>query len=167
LPPSVHWSPEEIEKRERKIEKRQRQLASLSNPQQATNTNNSRGRAANTANKTADSYDNTRALDAIHALYPTDGMGMKIINTLRAQYGKQVIDKALQSYTFGQFKTAYMPDENEQRVRKIISMAKSDGRAQDEAAARQEIMDYWDESDEDIASVLSETRSRILKGILG
>ena len=66
--------------------------------------------------------------------------------------------------------TAYTPsqpqvDPHEQRIQRIIGMARQDGRAKDEQRARQEIANYGDEPDADIASVLSETRSNILRGI--
>lgn len=112
---------------------------------------------AKAVSEPADQYGSMKALDAIHAV--NGGNGMKAIQDLRAEYGKQSVDRALQSYTWNQFKAAYMPSDEERRIRGIIATAKRQGRAQDEALARKEIAGYGlDNSDEDLAGALSETQ---------
>jgi hypothetical protein len=89
----------------------------------------------------------------------------ELISKLKATYGEKELLQAWATLTLGQFEERYFPSADEQRVRKIISMARANGAAKDEELARQEIAGYWDESDEDIVSVLSECSS-ILRGIL-
>ena len=115
---------------------------------------------------------------AVEEFIKTGQADPKLLNALEAEAlstsnGEQIspiVTKYLNDYT--QKAVAAQPKQpavspEEQRIQRIIAIARQDGRAKDETLARQEIADFGDAgTDEEIANELTETRSRILRGIL-
>lgn len=101
-------------------------------------------------------------------VYPQN-IGMQNLAKLREKYGDASVRNDWNTLTFQQFTEKYFPTPEEQRIRNIITLARKQGKAADEGRARKEIESFGLEgnTDEDLAYSISESRSAILRGLLG